>query len=151
METFFQEYVNRLQELHQDIKAALHGLPQEALDWVPGKDMNSLVAIITHLTGSERGMVGGIVGGIPVNRDRAAEFLAKGTDEAALVAMLDGSLEVVRSVCAKLALKDLETKRVMPRDQREVTVSWVLLHAFDHAALHLGHIQITRQLWEQRK
>ena len=151
METFYQEYVERLQELHQEIKDALHGLPQEALDWMPGKDMNSLVAIVTHLAGSELASVGGTVGGISVNRDRAAEFLAKGSDEAALVAMLDGSLEVVRSVCAKLSLKDLESKRIRPRDQHEVTVSWVLLHAFDHAALHLGHIQITRQMWEQRK
>ncbi|MGD0709375.1 MAG: DinB family protein [Anaerolineaceae bacterium] len=151
METFFEEYVNRLQELHQEIKDAIKGLPQEALDWVPGKDMNSLVAIVTHLAGSERASVGGTVGGIPVNRDRAAEFLSKGSDEAALVSLLDDSLEVVRSVCAKLTLKDLEAKRIRPRDQHEVTVSWILLHAFDHAALHLGHIQITRQMWDQRK
>jgi uncharacterized damage-inducible protein DinB len=151
METFYQEYVERLQELHQEIKDALHGLSQEALDWVPGKDMNSLVAMVTHLSGSERGMVGTIVGGIPSNRDRAAEFLAKDADEAALVALLDGSLEVVRSVCAKLSLKDLESKRIMPRDQREVTAAWVLLHALEHTGIHLGHIQITRQMWEQRK
>jgi hypothetical protein len=26
-----------------------------------------------------------------------------------------------------------------------------LLHALEHANLHLGHIQITRQLWEGSK
>jgi hypothetical protein len=32
-----------------------------------------------------------------------------------------------------------------------MTVAWAVLHAVDHTALHLGHIQITRQLWEQRQ
>jgi ankyrin repeat protein len=29
-------------------------------------------------------------------------------------------------------------------------VAWCLAHALEHTALHLGHMQITRQLWEQR-
>lgn len=151
METFYHEYVERLQELHQEIKDAIKGLPQEALDWVPGKEMNSLNVMVTHLSGTEYRLVGTIVGGISSNRDRAAEFMAKDADEAALVALLDGSLEVVHSVCAKLSLKDLESKRIRPRDQREVTAAWVLLHVLEHTGIHLGHIQITRQMWEQRK
>ena len=30
-----------------------------------------------------------------------------------------------------------------------VTCGWALLHALDHAYLHLGHVQITCQLWRQ--
>lgn len=29
------------------------------------------------------------------------------------------------------------------------TVAWRLAHALEHTALHLGHMEITRQLWEQ--
>ncbi|NIU62141.1 MAG: DUF664 domain-containing protein, partial [Gammaproteobacteria bacterium] len=35
-------------------------------------------------------------------------------------------------------------------DGREFRVSWSLLHALDHVAQHTGHVQITRQLWDQR-
>ena len=33
---------------------------------------------------------------------------------------------------------------------REFTGAWCLAHALEHTALHLGQMQITRQLWEQR-
>ena len=50
-----------------------------------------------------------------------------------------------------LALPDLEATRVSPRDGRTFTVVWCLAHALEHTALHLGHIQVTRQLWDQGK
>lgn len=34
-------------------------------------------------------------------------------------------------------------------DGQKFSVSWSLLHVLDHTAIHLGHIQLTRQLWEQ--
>jgi hypothetical protein len=30
---------------------------------------------------------------------------------------------------------------------REVPVRWCILHVVDHTALHLGHMQLTYQLW----
>ncbi len=41
-------------------------------------------------------------------------------------------------------------KRTDPRDGREYTVAWALFHALEHTALHLGQMQLTRQLWEQQ-
>ena len=46
-------------------------------------------------------------------------------------------------------LGDLETARISPRNDQEVTVAWALDHALKHTAIHLGHLQITRQLWEE--
>ena len=37
MQPFFQDYLDRLQELHADITQAIEGLPGAALDWVPGQ------------------------------------------------------------------------------------------------------------------
>ncbi|PKO22446.1 MAG: hypothetical protein CVU38_09480 [Chloroflexi bacterium HGW-Chloroflexi-1] len=31
---------------------------------------------------------------------------------------------------------------------RQVTVRWGILHVIEHTALHLGHMQITFQLWK---
>ena len=48
------------------------------------------------------------------------------------------------------ALDDLAAEQVSTRHQQPYSVAWALLHALDHGALHLGHIEITRQLWLQR-
>lgn len=42
MQTFFTNYLNNLQELHDEIRNVVKGLPQNALDWVYGTDINSL-------------------------------------------------------------------------------------------------------------
>jgi hypothetical protein len=49
-----------------------------------------------------------------------------------------------------MSLQDLEATRVRRSDGREFTVAWALMHALDHATSHLGQIQMTRQLWEQK-
>jgi hypothetical protein len=60
---------------------------------------------------------------------------------------LDDSLAYARKTLEKLTLQELEAVRTSPRDGRKFTVAWALLHALEHANLHLGHIQITCQLW----
>ena len=64
---------------------------------------------------------------------------------------LADSFERARGVLGRLALEDLEMPRISPRDGREFMVGWALAHALEHTVLHLGHIQITRQLWEHRE
>ena len=32
-----------------------------------------------------------------------------------------------------------------------VSSAWALLHAVEHVREHMGHAQLTRQLWEQRE
>ncbi len=63
---------------------------------------------------------------------------------------LDDSLAYTRNAAENSRLQELEVKRVTP-DGRERTVTWSLLHALEHSMLHLGQIQLTRQLWEQKQ
>ena len=151
MHVTFVNYVERLQRLHADVERAMAGLSQEALDWVPGPEMNSIAVLVVHLTGAERYWIGDVAGREPSGRDRAAEFRAHGLDEAALRRRLDEALAYCRSIVEKLTLQDLETIRVSPRDGQQFTVAWSLLHTLEHTAIHLGHIQIVRQLWDQRR
>jgi len=46
---------------------------------------------------------------------------------------------------------DLEAVRPSPRDGGRFTVAWALLHALEHTAIHLGHIQMVSQMWKQRQ
>jgi len=63
---------------------------------------------------------------------------------------LADNLEYALNVLDKIDIQDLETNSVTTGGN-EVTVGWALLHALEHATLHLGQIQLTRQLWEQSK
>ena len=151
MQTFFKDYLNLLQDCHNSIFEALEGLPPAALDWTPGKDMNSISVLVFHLTGAERFWIGDVAAQDPSKRDRDAEFRVHDVEIDVLKKRLADNLGYARSVLDKMSLQDLETTHVRPSDGREFTVAWALLHALDHANAHLGQIQITRQLWEQAK
>jgi uncharacterized damage-inducible protein DinB len=150
MQTFFEDYLNLLQDCHNGILEALEGLPTAALDWTPGADMNSISVLVFHLTGAERFWIGDIAAQDPTERDRDAEFRVHDVEMDVLKRRLADNLDYARKVLDKMSLQDLEATRIRPSDGREFTVAWALLHALDHATLHLGQIQITRQLWEQK-
>ncbi len=146
----FQDLLATLHELHADIEQVIAGLPQEALDWKPGPDMNSIGVLIAHVTGAEHYWFGDVIQGEPSQRDREAEFRAQGLDATAWQKRLAESEASAQKALATLPLPDLETLRTFPRDGRKITVAWSLGHILEHTALHTGHIQITRQLWEQK-
>ena len=149
METFFKEYGKLLQACHNDILKALDGLPQAALDWTPGHDMNSISVLVLHIAGSTRHMINVAVQE-PSDRDREAEFIAQNLGMDILKQRLADNMEHIQQIVERLSLQDLETTHILPNG-RDYPVAWGLLHALDHANLHLGQIQLTRQLWEQSK
>ncbi len=86
---FFEALASQFHELHGEIARDLDALPVDALDWVPGHEMNSISVIIVHLTGSERFLVGDVIMQDPSNRDREAEFHVAGMSKADLVQRLN--------------------------------------------------------------
>lgn len=151
MQTFFKEYLNILQTCHTDILKALDGLPPAALDYTPGSNMNSIGVMVFHLTGAERYWIGDVAAQDPTERDRDAEFRVHNVGVDILKKRLTDNTEYARTALEKFTIQDLEATRVSARDGREFTVAWALLHALEHDTLHLGQIQLTRQLWEQSK
>jgi hypothetical protein len=150
MPIFYDDLIDRFTELHLDIKKVLEGLPAEALDWVPGPDMNSIAVLVTHLTGSERYWIG-VAENKPPERDRDAEFRTKGLSTKELLARVVSVNDFARQVMVSMSMKDLEAVRHSPRNDKAFSVGWCLIHALEHSSLHAGHLQMTRQLWEQRK
>jgi len=148
MTPFYAELLGRFHELHTQVEIALEPLPQEAMDWIPGPDMNSASVLIVHLTGAERFLVGDLVMNDPSNRDREAEFAASGWEKDDLLLRLKQTETYIAQAFEKLTLTELETTRLHPRHGRQVSVTWALTHALEHAALHLGHLQVTSQLWQ---
>jgi uncharacterized damage-inducible protein DinB len=149
MQKFYETLVGRLDELHAEILKALDELPAEALDWQPAEGMNSIGVLVVHLTGAERYWIGDVLKGEPFPRDREAEFHVKGLDAKTLkqrVIDLDAYEEVAFE---GMELGALEEERTSPRDGRKFLAGWALMHALEHTALHVGHIQIQSQLWKQ--
>jgi uncharacterized damage-inducible protein DinB len=145
-----EDYLERLQELHADIVRTIEALPVTGLDWVPGQGMNSLAVLAVHVAGAERYWITDVVGQVPSGRDRDAEFRARGMDAQTLETLLDEAFSHSWAALEGLTLEDLEATRVSARDGHKFTVAWCLAHALEHTALHLGHMQITRQFWEQQ-
>ena len=150
MHTLFSEYLATLTALHEELKRSLIGLPPEALDWSPGPELNSLAVLAVHVAGAESYWVGEVVGGHSVGRDRATEFATQQFDVASLMARLDASLDLATVTLTDLDPETVSELRVSPVHKREQTVAWALYHALEHTAQHVGHAQMTRQLWNQR-
>jgi hypothetical protein len=86
------------------------------------------------------------LGGDPANRNREAEFKVQGLETDELVQRLNNSFEYIRATLESLTVDDLAGVR--ETSGRERSVAWILGHALKHTATHMGHIQLTRQLWE---
>jgi len=112
--------------------------------------MNSVSVIIVHLTGAERFLIGDVIMQDPSNRNRDAEFLVKGMSKQDLVRRLNDTEAYLKAALEKMRLPDLDATRLHPRRGTQVSVSWALLHALEHAATHVGHIELTVQMWSQR-
>lgn len=147
--TFNTDLVDRFSEVHADILKALEALPHAALDWVPGREMNSMGVLVMHLAGAERYWLGVALGEAPA-RDRDAEFMSRGLTLEQVKEEVAKTDRYARQVMERLSPRALEEMKVSPRNNKSFSVGWCLLHALEHTVLHCGHIQLTRQLWDQR-
>ena len=71
MEALLAALSERVETIHRNIEKAIDGLPAEALDWVPGPDMNSIAVLLAHTVGAERYWIGDLAGDDPSGRVRA--------------------------------------------------------------------------------
>ncbi len=144
-------YLERLNALRSELFKTLEGLDAQALNWTPlPQETNSLFVLATHSLGAEQGWIAEVIGGVPPTRVRAKEFLAHGND----VNELRERFEVVahESETVLLALAETDLNQTRAREPYgTVTVRWIIIHVIEHYAEHLGQIQLTRQLWENRK
>ncbi|MCA9958538.1 MAG: DinB family protein [Anaerolineales bacterium] len=151
MLALFADFLERLTELHNGMETAVSGLPPEALDWVPGPEMNSLTVLVAHTAGAERYWIGDVAGQENSHRVRATEFEKTSLSESELKQLLRETLAHSRGVLARLTAADLEREYVSAvHNGRSFRAAWALLHALEHTATHLGHMQLVRQLWQQQ-
>jgi uncharacterized damage-inducible protein DinB len=143
---FFADYLQRLEDLQRRLHKEVRDLPAEAMDWSPGSQMNSVAVLLAHIAGVlHEGM--DIALGDPPSRVRAQEFQTRDVLSAEMLRRLDAVIDYARGALPRLGLEDLEKAR--QDEDGPVTCGWALLHALEHAYLHLGHVQLTCQIWRQ--
>jgi hypothetical protein len=136
-----------LDELWAEVRQIVQAIGPEGLGYVPLPGMNSTSVIVRHIAGSQKWWVGGLAAGRQADRDREAEFAAADVGMDDLLRQLDDSIGIVRQVLESLTSDNLDETRFY-REQT-VTVHWILVRVVNHVAVHVGHLQMTRQLWEQ--
>jgi len=148
--TELANYLERLEDLRGQISGLVSGLSAEALNWqpLPGTGdhaTNSLAALAAHCAGAEHFWIAEVVGSRPATRDREAEFATRAASAAEIVLLLNNTARETQEVF--LALKDTDLEDARQTAGRTLPVRWCLLHVIDHTSLHLGHMQVTFQLW----
>ncbi len=147
-------YLQRIEDLRGQVSSLIADLSVDALNWRPieGKDdhaTNSLAVLTAHVAGAEHFWIAEVVGGRAATRDRDAEFAVVASDASGLIRMLEKIAQETKEIFSALSESDLNGTR-QARD-RIVPLRWCILHVIDHTALHLGHMQITYQLWSGGK
>lgn len=145
---FFADYLEHLEDLRHRLHKEVRGLPAEAMDWSPGPEMNSVAVLSAHIAGLLREGID-IALNDPPNRVRKQEFETRGVLSAEMLRRLDAVIDYARGALPHLGLGDLDKER--KDEDGTITCGWALLHALEHSYLHLGHVQLTCQMWRQRE
>ncbi len=145
-----ENYLQRIENLRQQVIDLITGLPPEALNWRPiegdaAHAANSLAVLAAHIAGAEHFWIAEVVGRRPPSRDRAAEFSTQATSADGLRQRLEQVGQETRAILSSLPPHELKKTRNV--EGQTVPVRWAILHVIDHTALHLGHMQLTYQLW----
>jgi hypothetical protein len=151
-------YDESIRDRLRQIVAAVDGLSSNQLNWrPPAREANSVYALAAHAIGNARAWTLGIAAGRPMGRDRPGEFASSGDDAAKLRHEAAQLLDEITAAFAGLSPSQLD-RRLVPDQElwgegppHEISVRDAIVQVIEHASLHLGHIQLTRDLIENQQ
>lgn len=132
-----------------EMSAIVTGLGEDLANRRPDlPGANSPYAILTHCCGVLEGWGGEVIANRPVERDRAAEFVATGATADLMAKVADAKVQLRRDLVA-VQWDSAPAGPVRGRDAETPvgqTQGGVLLHVLEELAQHLGHLEVTRDL-----
>ena len=139
---------------HRDaMLAAIAGLPPEAINWTPaGDETNSIAVLVHHAWHSTRQWLSVAVDAPLPDRNRSAEFDVSYDSADSLAAKLEEISEECIALISRDARIDPGAVRSHwdPGNDLKFNAAWALMHALEHLGEHVGHVGLTRQVWEDR-
>jgi uncharacterized damage-inducible protein DinB len=140
------ELIRLLEDQHTFASHALKGASREALNWKPASTpCDSLAGLVHHIVEVQRLWLDTVIGGEPVPPGLATAHQAEAANADELQALMDESL--ARSKARLESLTPAQFDEPRERRGRTLTVRWAAYHTLEHTALHVGHMQITRQVY----
>ncbi len=147
-------------KLLDEIILTMEGMPEDALaNWRTIQahgDISTMYGLATHIAGAGEHWTLQAAGGKELNRKRLEEFTASGSIES-IRARYDLWMEELAALLPTLTDADLRSLYIRQANPAQsvsaasVPKAEAILHALDHTALHLGHMQVQRQLWDQEQ
>ena len=133
-----------------ELVGCLEGLGADDLDWSPLDDANGLYVLATHTMGNVRhNLLNGLCG-LPVSRDRDAEFIVKGGSAVEIEARWKELRDRISESIEGLQPSELDRERDHPR-YGTISGRELLLLVVSHAAEHYGQAQLTRDLLKAQR
>jgi hypothetical protein len=138
------------QRAYAALRALVEGLDDDALAWRPAPGATPIANVVLHVLGATRASFTVAIGA-PEERDREAEFTAAPLSSAELVERIDAAGRELDRFGLRLTTADLVATRPRPARTQTWTGLQVLLNAYGHVTEHMGHVALTRQIWELRR
>ncbi len=136
---FLQFSSRRLQELASRIDTCLARLNQEQIWARNGEHENAVGNLVLHLCGNVSQWIISSIGGAPDNRQREAEFSARGNvNGKELRERLATTLSQATAVISALNIKRLSDRVVI--QGTDVSVLDAIYHVVEHFSMHAGQI-----------
>ena len=147
MDPIVAKIAEQFQVVHGLLRDEVRDLSGDELNWKPAPETNSIAVLVVHTLGSE-GEVLRVAANVPGERDRPAEFRVTATDAEDLLREIDQADSYIEAMASRITADDLAAER--PRGDRpaETGLHWLLTN-YGHAREHLGHIQLTKQLYAE--
>jgi len=131
------------------IRLALETLDETTIWKRENQESNSIGNLMLHLTGNVREWIVSGIGGVPSERDRAAEFAASsGFTKSELLSGLVSSVMDADKVLSHITEADLE--REVSIQGRETTVLAAVYHVVEHFSMHTGQIIMLAKMYSSR-
>jgi uncharacterized damage-inducible protein DinB len=138
-EIFLKFSAEKLEQLHSRIQDCLARLTSEQI-WTRGSENENAVGnLVLHLSGNIRQWIGSGVAGLPDDRQRDAEFEARGgMSPAELASFLKIRIDEIIAIIRALPAARLP-ERITPQGY-DVTVLEAIAHVVEHFSMHTGQI-----------
>jgi uncharacterized damage-inducible protein DinB len=127
--------------------AVVEGVSQEALNWQPGSEMNSIAQLVRHVTAVQNVLLERGLGNSPAY-DHAHSLRNDPATKEELLGLIAEAGAKKDDQLARLDAMDMSETIETPRGA--MLRAYYVIHVADHGQEHLGHAEITKQLWEQR-
>ena len=121
------------------VKKILTELTNDACNWNPQADKNSIAVLVEHLTGAEAYWIQEVITGQKINRIRDKEFEYRYRSKKELKTAYEYVSKSTREILKnKLTDTVLMEQRALKKGSK--TVLWILLHVVEHNYYHIGQM-----------